>query len=138
MNPGVSPDPGVIRPLSYAPGLSVETEQDPDRRLERITIGLRMGRAVEFSQEEAMRGMQHVDALRRDLIERSVRQLQEEAITALGLNNWRADVRREAQAEERAERRRVLLAIREAVRNADSLAAAALLVQDEIDALGVA
>lgn len=135
MNPGLNRPPTVNMP-EYAPGLSIETEQDPQRHIERIIVTLRMGRVVEYGKDEALRGSEHLDALKRDLTERAVRQLQDEAITALGLNHWRDEVRREAENAERNERRRVLLALREAVRTAGTTDKAALLIQDEIDALG--
>ena len=126
--------PAIEMP-DYAPGLKVETERDLSTMMTGYDVSLFIGRKVHLDD---MLAAQSNGEAARELIRQAVRQMQDEAVTALGLNHWREEIRRELHAEELRERRRILLAVRDAVRRADTMAEAALLVQDEIDATGVA
>lgn len=132
--PTVQPMPGVIVP-QYAPGLKIETSRDIMTMTTRYHLSLHLERAVDLADDYAV-GSREQEAVR-EVVARGVRSMQEEAVTALGLQHWREEIRRELHAEELRERKRVLLAVRDAVRRADSMAEAALLIQDEIDALEV-
>lgn len=125
--------PAIEMP-AYAPGLKVETERDLATMMTGYDVSLFIQRRVNLDD---MLAMQSDGEAARELVRQAVRQMQDEAVQALGLNHWRDEIRRELHAEELAERRRILLAVRDAVRRADTMAEAALLVQDEIDALGV-
>lgn len=138
MTLGAERQPNVSVLPDYAPGLNVESEQDPERYLERYTVHIALGRVVDIPLENLSRGPEHASELRRAMVSQAVRQLQDEAVTALGLNHWKGEIRREVEAEELRQRRAILVAIREAVRIAGTTDKAALLIQDEIDALGVA
>lgn len=127
--------PPAIEMPAYAPGLKVETERDLATMTTGYDVSLFIRRKVNLDDTLAMRSDGEAA---RELVNRAVRQMQDEAITALGLNHWRDEVRRELHAEELRERRRILLAIREAVRIAGTTDKAALLIQDEIDAMEVA
>lgn len=135
--PTVERMPGIVVP-DYAPGLKVEAERDLATMVHTYDVSLHLGRRVTVADDVAMRGEEYAREATRSLIDQAVRQMQDEAVTALGLNRWRDEIRRELRAEELRERRRILLAIRDGVRSADNTDKAALLVQDEIDALGVA
>lgn len=125
--------PAIEMP-DYAPGLKVETERDLATMTTGYDVSLFIGRKVNLDDMLAARSDGEAA---RELIRQAVRQMQDEAVTALGLNHWRDEIRRELHAEELRERRRILLAIREGVRTASTTDKAALLVQDEIDAMEV-
>jgi len=132
--PTVQPLPGVIVP-PYAPGLKVETSRDMFTMSTGYHLSLHLERVVNLTDDYAV-GSRTQEAVR-EVVAQGVRQMQDEAVTALGLQHWREEIRRELHAEELRERKRVLLAVRDAVRRADSMAEAALLIQDEIDGLEV-
>lgn len=135
--PTVQRAPGIVIP-EYAPGLKVEAERDLATMVHGYELSLHLARRVTVADDVAMRGEDYARQATRSIIDQAVRQMQDEAVTALGLNRWREEIRRELHAEELRERRRILLAVRDGVRTSDNTDKAALLVQDEIDALGVA
>jgi len=129
---------GDIYMPDYAPGLKVEGERDLATMVQAYDLSLHLARRVTVSDDIAMRGEEYAREATRATIDRAVRQMQDEAVASLGLNYWREEIKRELHAEELRERRRILLDIRQGVRTASTTDKAALLVQDAIDALGVA
>lgn len=130
------PDPiaAVLVPPDYAPGVHVEREEDPAAMEVRLRVSLGVGRQVVLSSESLMRAS-GPEVVMRSGIDKAVRQMQDEAVAALGLEHWRAEVEREVRAEMQERYRRQMSTLVGDVRNAANVDAALVMVYDAREVL---
>lgn len=134
MTPAEQPQVSVAVLPDYAPGLRVEEEHSLTTMQTAYVVSFSSARRATVGDDVIVHaGNEFAKERAREVVSIAVRQIQDEAVRELGLNHWRDEVRREVASEERAERRRILRALRDAVRSAPSIEHAALLIQDELD-----
>lgn len=121
--------PAIEMP-EYAPGLKVETERDLATMTTGYDVSLFIGRKVNLDDTLAMRSDGEAA---RELVRQAVRQMQDEAVTALGLNHWKNEVRQEVQKLAREAAVVILQRVMAEVRKTDTVEAAALVVLDELE-----
>lgn len=115
--------------LQYPPAITATVQADPARMTVRYTLTAHLQHTQEVSPER----LQAEEALD-GILATQLRQFQTAAIQGLGLEQWRDEHRAELEAEARRERQSLVRALYSAVRQAPDLAAAQLILADEVEA----
>lgn len=129
--PVIPAEPVRVTVPVYSPGIHVEISQDRDRFTAETVVDVTFSaaRQLRITDELRVRGG---DAAVQDAVHVAVRQIQDEAVSALGLNTWKRDIQNEAARAEKNARYDRLVKLLEAARSAPNEHAIRLLIADAI------